>query len=138
LREGLYAGDPGLVLEIGTFVPLADAEVEDLIPPPIVARELDRWQRAADVTFADEMNAGVPIVPQIEAWAKRRGITLTVPGWKVELARRVKQRLLADGPGGVDIAVLDRWVKLFEAFRDAGLAAGEPSSVPPPTVGKAP
>ena len=71
LREGLCAGDPDLVLEFGTFVPLADAEVEDLIPPAIVARELDRWQRAADVTFADEMKTG-PIVPQIEACEEAR------------------------------------------------------------------
>jgi hypothetical protein len=118
LREGLYAGEPDLVLEVGTFVGMPDAEVEDLVPPPIIARELDRWQRS-DVSFEDEMKAGTPIVPQIEAWAAKRGITLTVPGWKVELAKRVKQRLLADGPGAVEAAFLDRWVKLFEAVRDA-------------------
>lgn len=132
LKEGLYAGDRGLVLEIGTFVPMTDAEVEDLIPPEIIARELDRWQRGSNVPFADEMKAGSPIVPQIEAWAKKHGVMLTVPGWKVELAKKVKQRLLADGPGGVDVAVLDQWVRLFEAFRDAGVAAAEPSTAPSP------
>src|SRR5207302_1352294 len=31
LRKGLYAGDPDLVLEVGEFADVADAEVEDLI-----------------------------------------------------------------------------------------------------------
>ena len=97
LRAGLYAGDPGLVLEIETFTGMPDSEVEDLIPPAIIARELDRWQRTADVPFAEEMQPGKPIVQQIESWAKKHGVSLETPGWKPELAKRVKQRLLAEG-----------------------------------------
>jgi hypothetical protein len=119
LRETLYAGDAGLVLEVETFTGMADSEVEDLIPAPVIVRQLDRWQRAASVPFQDEYKPGTPIVPQIEAWAAKHGVTLTRPGWKVELAKKVKGQLLSDGHGAVDSAVLERWAKLFQRFQAA-------------------
>jgi hypothetical protein len=125
LRDGLYAGFPDLVLELGRFTGMAESEIEDLVPPLIIARELDRWQRGADVQFSDEMQPGGPIVPQIEAWAKRHHVTLQTPGWKVELAKRVKQRLLADGPAAIPADTLDRWAKLFEAFQNARVVKAE-------------
>ena len=91
LRQSLYAGEPDLVLEVGPFAgDMANAEIEDILPAEILIERLDRWQRAADVPFADEYKPGSPIVPQIEAWAQRNGITLPKPGWKPELAKRVK------------------------------------------------
>ena len=119
LRQSLYAGEPDLVLEVGPFAgDMANAEIEDILPAEILIERLDRWQRAADVPFADEYKPGSPIVPQIEAWAQRNGITLPKPGWKPELAKRVKQQLLRDGPERLDSAVLDRWQKLFEALHN--------------------
>jgi hypothetical protein len=119
LCESLYAGDPGLVLEVATFTGIADSEVEDLIPSDVLIKQLDRWQRAADVPFADVYKPGTPIVPQIEAWAAKHGVVLTKPGWKPELAKRVKQQLIADGHAKVAPEVLDRWQKLFTALQEA-------------------
>jgi hypothetical protein len=118
LRETLYADQPDLVLDVSEFTGMADSEIEDLLPPPIVAREVDRWQRGPDTPFGDGLQSGKPIVPQIEAWAAKHGVTLKKPGWKVELAKRVKERLLADGPAAIDATVLDRWEKLFKAFQE--------------------
>ncbi len=50
-------------------------------------------------------------------------VTLTKPGWKPELAKRVKQQLLADGHAKIDTTVLDRWQKLFEALQEARVKA---------------
>ena len=116
LRHSLYTSQPGLVLDVSTFTGIADSEIEDLLPPAIVARELDRWQRGPSIQFTDVMQAAQPIVPQIETWAAKHGVTLSRPGWKVELAKRVKERLLADGPGAIDPTVMDRWEKVFAAF----------------------
>src|SRR5207245_8336845 len=55
LREGLYAGEPNLVLEIESFTDMTDSEIEDLIPSELIAREIDRWLRNSDVPFSDEM-----------------------------------------------------------------------------------
>jgi hypothetical protein len=127
LRQNLYAGEPNLVLEIGPFAGgLVDAEIEDIFPPEILIRQLDRWQRAANLPFGDEYKPGTAIVPQIEAWAKRHGVTLEKPGWKPELAKRVKQHLLTDGHEKVDKSVLDSWQALFEALQSARAKAVAP------------
>ena len=124
LRQNLYAHEPHLVLEIGSFTGgLEDAEIEDVLPAEILIKQLDRWQRGAIVPFADEYKPGSPIVPQIEAWAVRRSVTLPKPGWKPELARRVKQQLLRDGPDKLDAAVLCQWQKLFEALHNTRVRA---------------
>lgn len=125
LRESLYAGEPNLVLEIETFSGMADSEIEDLIPQALIVRELDRWLRQSEVPFAEEMQRGTPIVPQIESWGARHNVQLPKPGWKVELAKRVKQRMLAEGPEALSPEVLSRWEKLFVAFQMArmGVAA---------------
>jgi hypothetical protein len=117
LRESLYTSQPDLVLDVSTFTGIANSEVEDLLPPTIVAHELDRWQRDPNVQFAAGMQAGQPIVPQIEAWAAKHGVRLEKPGWKVELAKRVRERLLATGPGVIDATVMGRWDKVFAAFQ---------------------
>lgn len=119
LRNGLYAGEPNLILEIESFTGVAGSEIEDLIPAELIARELDRWLRSPDVPFAEEMRSGSPIVPQIEAWATRHRVELPKPGWKVELAKRVKQRMLAEGPEALSSDVQARWEKLFVAFQTA-------------------
>src|SRR5260370_42016920 len=72
----------------------------------------------------------MPIVRQIEAWGGRHNVELAKPGWKVELAKRVKQRLLAEGTQPLSPDVLDRWVKLFDAFQAARNATPAASKVP--------
>jgi hypothetical protein len=119
LRETLYAGEPGLVLEVATFTGMADSEVEDLIPADVLIKQLDRWQRAADVPFADVYKPGSPIVTQIEAWAAKHGVVLAKPGWKPELAKRVKQQMIADGHVKIAPEVIEHWQKLFIALQEA-------------------
>lgn len=129
LRQNLYAGEPDLVLEVAPFADnMVDAETEDLLPSAVLIAQLDRWQRAADTPFAEEYKPGSPIVPQIEAWAGRHGVALPKPGWKPDLAKRVKQQLLRDGAPAIDTVLLDRWQALFEALHNARAKAdGTPS-----------
>ena len=117
LKGGLYSGDPELVLEVETFTKMPGSEVEDLMSPDLLVRELDRWQRGADVPFGDEWKTGAPIIPQAEAWAAKHNVTLQKPGWKVELARRVKKRLLDDGMSSVPPPIAETWAKLFDTFQ---------------------
>lgn len=116
LRKGLYAGQENRILEVATFTGVDGSEIEDLLPPDLIAYELDRWQRP-DVAFTDELKAGLPIVPQIEDWARRQKIALKTPGWKVELAVRVKKRLIERGVEGISSDVIDRWTSLFKTFQ---------------------
>lgn len=117
LRDGLYADEAQLVLQVADFAGMPNSETEDLIPAEFLVREIDKWQRGSDVQFADEWKKGAPIVPQIEAWAARHKVELSKPGWKVELSKRVKQKLLAEGAESVTPDVLNSWERLFNAFQ---------------------
>lgn len=116
LKKGLYAGQENRILEVGTFTGLHDSEIEDLLPPELIAYELDRWKRS-EAAFTDVLRAGLPIVAQIENWASTQGFVLKKPGWKVELAVRVKKRLVEKGIEGIPSEIVERWVSLFEAFQ---------------------
>jgi hypothetical protein len=103
-------------LELETFTKLPDSEIEDLIPTDIMVQAVDRWQRTSERPFADSHKEGQPIIPQIEKWAANNGITLAAPGWKVELAKRVKQLLVEKSGANIQQATWDQWESLFNQF----------------------
>ncbi len=114
LRTGLYAAEPERVLQVGSFVEIERAEVEDLIPADIIVKAVDRMIREPETSFETLHNPSKAIVPQIEAWATEGGTTLE-KGWKVELAKRVKRTLL-DG-AAISETTLAIWQRVFQAFQ---------------------
>ncbi len=112
LQNGLYQKSKEHIMLTDCFVGFEDSEIEDLFPSEFMAEVIDRWERRSDTPFADVLEKGKPIVPQIEAWAKSQGIILQ-EGWKVDVARAVKKRALAVGLDKF-IGVLDKWKELFE------------------------
>jgi hypothetical protein len=104
------------VLSIGQFISTADSEIEDMIPLPLILRAVNMTFRLADNPFGDNLLTAVPIVAQIEAWAKRSSVKLEL-GWKVEVAKRVKQDLLGGATVGEES--LEIWAKVFDAFSPA-------------------
>lgn len=112
LKNGLYVDAKDRVLLVNAFTGMANSEIEDLMPPEIVARQLDRLFRGSDKYFVDVLGPG-PIVPQIEKWAEDQGVTLH-RGWKVDLARRVKTSVLEAATP--DLTMLPVWKSLFETF----------------------
>ena len=110
LRASLYEECPGRVLQVGSYVDIEGAEVEDLIPSEIVVRAVDRMIRDPELPFEGVHDASKPIIPQIEAWAQENDATLE-KGWKVELAKRVKGALLE----GVVVPpeILEIWLRIF-------------------------
>jgi energy-coupling factor transporter ATP-binding protein EcfA2 len=115
LKSELYATKPEQVLSVADFVGFDQAEIEDLFPPEYLAGELDRLTRDAEERLSDVVKAGEPFVGQVEQWAKEQRVVLD-PYWKVNLAVRVKQRALLRGIGDFPDAVVEKWVKMFEAF----------------------
>jgi hypothetical protein len=114
LREGpIYVGPfSALIQNVGDLVNVANAEIEDLIPRNVLVDVAGRIYRG-DIDFEDAVVDG-PMVPQIEAYAASNGISLEL-GWKVDLARAVKQKLLAQIES-VPRETVEVWVKLFEPF----------------------
>jgi energy-coupling factor transporter ATP-binding protein EcfA2 len=115
LLKSIYKDAKERIVMLGAFASVTGAaEIEDLFPQALLAKLIDRTFRSAtDKDFSDEVKAGQPIVPQIEAFAAKHSITLS-GGWKVDLAKQVKQRLLKDGMQ--DQTLRQMWAKLFEAM----------------------
>ena len=117
LRGGLYQGATERILMVGDFSQVsADAEVEDLMPVDFLADVVTKYLRGPEDEFDDVVGGGVPIVSQIEAYAEANQIQLE-DGWKVELAKRSKLKLLKSKkalPGATD--EIAAWRKLFAAF----------------------
>lgn len=112
LRGKLYAGSADRLIMMEELAGVPQAEVEDLIPTEIMVDLVTRWLRGPDRDFDEVMRPGEPIVGQIEAYAVSAGKTLEL-GWKVELAKRVKARLLKDGPTKIPEEAIRQWSGLF-------------------------
>jgi hypothetical protein len=98
---------------VENFASFGRAEIEDLMPSDMIVKAVDVVFRAADKPFADIYKAGAAIVPQVESWAARNRVT-TELGWKVEVAKRVKQRIL-DGA-----AIVDTTRRCFRSLPSSG------------------
>ncbi|HEU0123957.1 MAG TPA: hypothetical protein VFQ91_25725, partial [Bryobacteraceae bacterium] len=63
-----------------------------------------------------------PIIPQIEAYANKHGISLE-RGWKVQLAKRVKLALLkgSTDPIEKDTDRLEAWKSIFTKIQSSGV-----------------
>jgi AAA domain, putative AbiEii toxin, Type IV TA system len=118
LKNGLYKSAKDRIFTTDKYVGFAGSEIEDLFPANFITEVVDRWQRQADVPFADVLSIGKPIVPQIEAWAKTQSITLD-DGWKVDVAREAKRRALA-AKESFDKSVLAKWKELFDDLLETG------------------
>ncbi|MDL1899505.1 OLD family endonuclease [Anaerolineae bacterium CFX9] len=114
LKGSLYTAEPARITMLSEICGFEEAEVEDLFPAEFIAYVVTRYLRGPEEEFSDVVISGSPLVPQIEAYAKKHNITLE-QGWKVEVAKRVKERLLqrADSIDS-ETEVVQRWKQLFE------------------------
>lgn len=115
LSTSLYAEQKEDLLSASDFCSIEKGEIEDLFPAEFIATIVDKVFRGADEDFADVLKLGEPIVDQIEAWAKKNRISLE-KGWKVILAKRVKQQALTKGLRAFDAETVANWKRLFELF----------------------
>ncbi|BDI29186.1 hypothetical protein CCAX7_12370 [Capsulimonas corticalis] len=117
LKSHAYQGQSERVIMVSDIIGVAGAEIEDLFSIDLIAPIVDRLLRGhQDEDFSASAKKGEPIIPQIEAYAKQHNIQLPL-GWKVDLAKRVKLRILADkNPYEADTQTLLRWKLLFEKF----------------------
>lgn len=116
LQSGLYKHNTDAVIDVGEFLDFDNGEVEDLLPPKLMTRQIGRLFRdVEDEDFEDFLVTGQAIVPQVEAFAAKYNITLP-KGWKVDVARGVKQQLIKAKAGVIPDEYLTRWENLFNKF----------------------
>lgn len=116
LQSGLYKHNVDAIINVGEFLDFDNGEVEDLLPPKFMIRQISRLFRdVEDEDFEDFLVTGQAIVPQVEAFATKYNITLP-KGWKVDVARGVKQQLQKAKTGTVPDEYLKKWEALFDKF----------------------
>jgi len=122
LGTSLYQDHADRLICVDDHTGMEGSEIEDLVPPEVMATVIDRIYRSAETEFADVLTVGKPILGQIEAWAATQKVELE-QGWKVELSKRVKQHLLSKGMAVVGTEYGDRWQRLFDLLGSSSAAA---------------
>lgn len=113
LKSSLYQGDKDKLVMLSDICGFAEAEIEDLLPTSLMSYILTRYFRGAEEEFDEVVIEGKPIVPQVEAYANKHNIVLN-EGWKVEVAKRVKERMIKHTNTVLDDSVyVNRWKELF-------------------------
>ena len=116
LESHLYEGQGERIIDVKEIRDLEGAEVEDLMPSHLAADVISRELKGPEEDFDELFDESKPLVLQVKEYAKANGIELP-PGWKVDVAKQVKNRLLRkreqDLPREEDI---QRWKRLFERF----------------------
>ena len=113
LKTGRYRDQQDRVLEVAMYLGEGEFEIEDLIPPTGLIPIIDKMYRS-DSYFEDYYISGKPIVDQVEAWAKVKGVALAA-GWKVDVARAVQNRF-DKVMESVDNTFKEHWTNLFDTI----------------------
>jgi AAA15 family ATPase/GTPase len=112
LIKNLYTSIAEKIINIGEFVSLENAEVEDIIPIELLERPVNRLFNDVDLDFWQEYNSGHPIIPQVEEFSKKSNIQLR-NGYKVDLARQVKHTIFSRGEK-IDDGIESVWKSIFD------------------------
>ena len=116
LSSGLYKDQKERIIQVKDITNIDNSEVEDIIPYALLSRGIDRlFLTVEDETFEDIYDSSLPILPQIESFAKKYSIELK-KGWKVELAKSAKQLLKNKKNGDIDEETKTKWINLFSQF----------------------
>jgi len=116
LLKDLYKDFPSRIIEIDEIVQLEQAEVEDLIPIPLIERYVFKLSKGVDEEFIDSYDETKALLPQIENYFNKNDISLE-KGWKVDLARSMKKNILNPRQAGnIDKKTEGYWINLFSRF----------------------
>jgi len=115
LESVLYKGQVEKLIVVNTFSKVERAEVEDLIPIELMNRFFDKllFRDIDEEFFSDVYDSNKAVVDQIQSFAKKYNIDLPT-GWKVELAKSVKNQLQKVKIEKIPTPYIENWIALFE------------------------
>ncbi len=116
LKSNLYSGSKNKIIMVSDFTEMENSEIEDLFPIDFLADVISRQYRSPNVDdFSDTVKQSVPIISQVEEFAKENGINLEL-GWKVEIAKQAKARILKSNKDVFQNSpeVVQKWEELFK------------------------
>lgn len=112
LINGLYKDESSKVISLSDITNSENSEIEDIIPFNCLSKAVDKlFNTIDDFDFEDSIyNTNAPLINQIESTAKDNHILLP-PGYKVELAKAAKDKILKLGKDHEYISI---WTNLFK------------------------
>lgn len=114
LENGIYKDSKARIICIKDITSIDASEVEDLIPFDIIEKKILTFLQVDDEEEESfEYESGKPLIPQIEAYTKEQGIELPF-GWKVDLAKTFKKKMLGNRSQKITDAYLKMWEDLFK------------------------
>lgn len=114
LLRDLYWEQSEKIISIGDILKRENVEIEDLIPEEIMIRPVELLISSRDFDFKEEYDTTQPIISQIEKWGESFNIDL-LPGYKVQLAKDVKQEMLKPKYlGNVNEEYVNNWKRIFD------------------------
>ena len=115
LKKAQYKERTNRVHVLSDYLEILEPEVEDLMPFELVERHLNRvFIEVEDEAFGDFYDDKKPIVPQVEEFARKHGVSLKAGKWKVDMAKAFKQKV--QNGANVDGKMLDTWKTVVSAL----------------------
>lgn len=113
LEAGTYKDCKEKIISIQEITSLEGSEVEDIIPFKIIEGKVEKLLKKDD-DYDDEfeLEAGRPVLPQIEQYAKEQSIELP-QGWKVDLARTFNRKTFGKKKTVIPEENQKMWIELF-------------------------
>ena len=124
LTDSLYKEQESRIIDISDFNnAVKEPEIEDMFPRDKFVELVDRFltrPEEAEVDFKDYADNKTPICNVIEDYAKHYGLDLLQRGWKVKLAKYIKNKVLKtpDKVLSNDDPELDVWTYIFMRICD--------------------
>jgi predicted ATP-dependent endonuclease of OLD family len=117
LKGQSYSGCKERIISVSDYVTFQNAEIEDLLPFELISKVAAKILfRSDDDDFLEGLVHNVPFVSQVETFASSKGIELS-EGWKVELSRAVKVKMLRDvDQVKADSDDVKRWQQIFQVI----------------------
>lgn len=118
LAEGHYREESSRLFSLCTFSAVNQPTLEDLLPGHLLAVLFAKRYRGHHTDdFDDLLNPDLPIVPQMEAFARQNRHPLP-PDWRTELAQAFAANLERQltGPNTPAFREAGQWAVLFERF----------------------
>lgn len=116
LENGLYKDCKAQIISVNDITGIDQSEIEDLIPFEFISKAVEKLLGVQDEDDEFEPEEGKPLIPQLEAFAQKRGIKLE-PGWKVVLSKAFKKALFGKKNREVPEKYLKMWASLFEKLK---------------------
>ena len=113
LENGLYKDSKDRIVSVQEITGIDQSEIEDLIPFDFISKPVEKLLGVQDEDDEFEPESGKPILPQIESFAKERGIELK-QGWKVIVAKAFKKAIFGKKQRKIPEEYEKQWVALFE------------------------